>query len=727
MDGKCYYYYIVPENYKDGTITINVTYNGQEYKMASKNGTEKVIFGRNLIILNITDTPDFVRVGYSATYRGKIFITGESIEYRELFFVAWYDDNIPFITQQIFTNELGEFEHTISEISDGYENLTIWFEHKKTTTIAYNYTTQMDSILPKWNVNFTYESLPDIIRFGQELNFNLKFNCTLNSSLSFNGLPVTFTFRYGIIVEIYTEFVGENNIVLFIYTVAESFSGDLNVSIEFSGTTKFSNFNENFLLEITEKIQVNLEFVEKPRLQYMTGTHYYSVKAIDEDGNPLENIKIVFEVLDINSEVIYTATTTTDENGIASISLELTKTGDQFTIRVRFIEKGIYAGSEITFEDIRVVDSVILLFDLLPYILIGIGIAIGLSVAIHRGIIIPKRTKEMEYLQEMYQKLSDVENIQYLIILNKRSGVPCFNKGLTEVPIDGALVSGFLTAISSFGAEIGDKMEDKKESEDKLPISYLPWTSKPSSDQSGLQELSYGRFKIILEEGNYVKNALLLFKRPSDTLRNQLKIFTRIFEAKYEKKLKEDTGEMLKEGPLMQLIEEVFEADLLYPHHVVGSKIDDYFSSVSKKDVGKKIINIAKSEEFNLNFYLRDMISYLKTHGIDEVKSFEKLDKLKKEKIIFAINPRTNYLIEKVEPYIAQLDSDDRNVLFAVFKGHFAALSIQKYFKKRNIVVKKDIDVTLQKLKELKLIVSGRGMTEVGNVLATLLKLIPDL
>ena len=56
------------------------------------------------------------------------------------------------------------------------------------------------------------------------------------------------------------------------------------------------------------------------------------------------------------------------------------------------------------------------------------------------------------------------------------------------------------------------------------------------------------------------------------------------------------------------------------------------------------------------------------------------IGKLREEKIIFAINPRTNYLIEQVKPYLIMLDEDDRHVLLAIFEGCTDEISIKKYF-----------------------------------------------
>ncbi|MHA2344797.1 MAG: hypothetical protein ACXADW_23340, partial [Candidatus Hodarchaeales archaeon] len=169
-------------------------------------------------------------------------------------------------------------------------------------------------------------------------------------------------------------------------------------------------------------------------------------------------------------------------------------------------------------------------------------------------------------------------------------------------------------------------------------------------------------------------------------------MFNQIFEEEYKERLKEFTGEVFDDVPVTKMIEEVFEADLLYPHQVIDTKAEDYIKSSMSKNLDKKIIIIARGEEFESNFYLRDIINHLKTQGIEEIKSFDSIQKMKLGRVVFAINPRTNYLIEEFRKYIQFMDVDDKNVLFAIFDGSSDIMKIRKYLDKRNIIISADID-----------------------------------
>ena len=450
-------------------------------------------------------------------------------------------------------------------------------------------------------------------------------------------------------------------------------------------------------------IQVQLEFLETIRSQYLYGTISIQVSVTDELGNPLDGLFITFRILDSNDETIYNYTAIC-ENGIAVGSLNL-PVGDNYRIVVEYEAESYYENALLASSNIRVVNEFMLFVDFLPYILIAAGILAGIILIVRYGVVMPKRRRKAENLRKLYQKLSDVENIQYILILTTDGGVPCFSKSLADVPIDETLISGFLSAISTFGREIGSKITE---------------------GEGGLEELSYRQFKIILNEVKYSRVALLLLRRPSISLKEKLKRFNLRFEEEYQDKLVNFTGEIFEEAPITKMIEDVFEADLLYPHQIVETKVETYLKSSIDKD-DKKIIIIARGEEFESKFYLRELINHLKTKGIEEIKSFETIQRLKSDKIVFAINPRTNYLIEEFQRYIKFMDADDKNVLFAIFDGSNDNMRINKYLNKRNIRLSKDIDLIIDKLKKLHLIDDYNQINETGSAVATLLKLIPDL
>ncbi|MFX1317432.1 MAG: Ig-like domain-containing protein, partial [Promethearchaeota archaeon] len=226
---------------------------------------------------------------------------------------------------------------------------------------------------------------------------------------------------------------------------------DFNVSCLWN----FLTFDVNGTYEVY-KVRIFLEFFEFPVNQYMIGNQLFSAKATTAGGKPIENLNIIFELLDTNSVVRTEATAITNNEGIASANLQFSETGDGFSVRLRFIGPGIYTGNETISGLIRIVDDFILFMDtfymLLPYIL-GILAAVFIFIGV--------RHQRHKKLQRIWAKeamiLDDLINISYIMIIHKDVGVSIFNKQISLEVIDSDLVSGFLQAISQFGKEIVKK------------------------------------------------------------------------------------------------------------------------------------------------------------------------------------------------------------------------------------------------------------------------------
>ncbi|MGV9198005.1 MAG: hypothetical protein ACOC4M_04120, partial [Promethearchaeia archaeon] len=224
-----------------------------------------------------------------------------------------------------------------------------------------------------------------------------------------------------------------------------------------------------------------------------------------------------------------------------------------------------------------------------------------------------------------------------------------------------------------------------------------------------------------------VRTALLLKRRSSDRLKQKLKEFNNEFEQKFESRLTHFDGQVFREMIVMKIVEEVFEAHLLYPHQVVESKVEPYIKSTSKKDLRTKVLLTAQGEDFESNFYIRNMITHLKIQGVEEIKTFEAISQLEKDNILFAINPRTNYLIEQMKPYLDALSSDERQILIAIDKEATNEIKIRKYLSNHNIEIQTEISSTVRKLQELGLISSSKQLTDTGAAVVTILELIPEI
>ncbi len=150
-------------------------------------------------------------------------------------------------------------------------------------------------------------------------------------------------------------------------------------------------------------------------------------------------------------------------------------------------------------------------------------------------------------------------------------------------------------------------------------------------------------------------------------------------------------------------------------------------NKLPRKSVAKKVLNTARGVEFESIFYIRELISNLKTKGIEEIHSFDAVQKLKADQVVFAINPRTNYIIEQLKPYIKMLTADDRYTLFAIHENNTDGMAIQKYFNKYKVTLMTELADVLAKLKSMRVIEENNHINSTGAAIVTLLRLIPDL
>jgi len=336
---------------------------------------------------------------------------------------------------------------------------------------------------------------------------------------------------------------------------------------------------------------------------------------------------------------------------------------------------------------------------MLPYIGGGLAVVLAAGFIYQYAVVVPKRKRRLTSLKEIHQRFSDVENIQYILILTK-SGLSVFSRSFTSVPIEETLISGFLTAISSFGAEIGGKIK------------------KSDSTEKGLEQLSYKQFKIIVNDAAIVRTALLLLKDASPTLKDRLRRFNLRFQEEYMDVLQNFSGEIPDEGPILRMVEQFMEVDLLYPHNINTAKLDDFRKSLDKKSVNRKILEEGHIAPYHDTFYIRDMMNHLRETGEEDIHIFNGIIELRDEQAIFAINPRTRELIDQFKPFIDQLSEDSKKILLNIFHGVKSETQLRKT---KGVL---NYDQAVATLMQMGMINNDLSITPTGEAIATLLRLV---
>ncbi|MBD3227152.1 MAG: hypothetical protein GF329_03105 [Candidatus Lokiarchaeota archaeon] len=126
-------------------------------------------------------------------------------------------------------------------------------------------------------------------------------------------------------------------------------------------------------------------------------------------------------------------------------------------------------------------------------------------------------------------------NILYaLMLIHKNTGLSVYNYNFTNKNLDSDLISGFLTAIQSFGSEISEK-------------------------ETKMEKLSYEHFEIQLSSGKYITAALISTGKPNLIIGKMINKIIREFENKYEKQLENFSGKISEFRDAGFIIEDIIK------------------------------------------------------------------------------------------------------------------------------------------------------------------------
>ncbi len=184
-----------------------------------------------------------------------------------------------------------------------------------------------------------------------------------------------------------------------------------------------------------------------------------------------------------------------------------------------------------------------------------IVVPLGAGLSYRRYVMLPKRRRKLEKYQAIADTFSDVANLNRLLVLHKDSGICVFDP-FAEESQDATLVAGFLQAISTFGHDLADS----------------PGLANGEKEEATLRELTYEGFRILIHDGQFVRNALVLSGQPSDQLRNRLENFTSAFEQRYHSDFENWAGRVDQFNGASDLVEEIFLISLRHPHSVAKRK-----------------------------------------------------------------------------------------------------------------------------------------------------------
>lgn len=187
------------------------------------------------------------------------------------------------------------------------------------------------------------------------------------------------------------------------------------------------------------------------------------------------------------------------------------------------------------------------------------------------------------YRQSIFNKYMDILNLDYLIIIEKNTGINIYDKIFASKSIDASLISGFLEAIRSFGLDLTG-----------------------SNQQSQTVKLEYQDSKILMSEFKNFRTTLIMKESPSEDFLESIKQLSYDIDQKYGKDLERFDGEVGKFSGITDIIEHHLPVSLIYPLQINEE------STIRLSSNEKEIIDLAKSimeQKGTHYFFVSNLIS----------------------------------------------------------------------------------------------------------------------
>ncbi|MBN2154159.1 MAG: hypothetical protein JW839_22075 [Candidatus Lokiarchaeota archaeon] len=207
----------------------------------------------------------------------------------------------------------------------------------------------------------------------------------------------------------------------------------------------------------------------------------------------------------------------------------------------------------------------------------GFIVAIALYTTVRRA----RRRLEAERL-DVINKAKDLFNLNYIIVLDKRSGVDIYGQSFGDFTLDPTLVSGFLSAIGTFGLELTN-----------------------TDEESQTIKLEYKKSKIVISEYKGFRITLIMKDAPSHGMVSALDRLAHDIDEKYGKALEGFNGETTEFQGIAGLIEKDIHVSFVAPLKVSPREKVDL--TQDEKDVYNKATDVAMSKKMN-PFYASEVL-----------------------------------------------------------------------------------------------------------------------
>ncbi|MBY9006093.1 MAG: hypothetical protein KGD63_04990 [Candidatus Lokiarchaeota archaeon] len=199
------------------------------------------------------------------------------------------------------------------------------------------------------------------------------------------------------------------------------------------------------------------------------------------------------------------------------------------------------------------------------------------------------KKKKIDIWKEKSNIFFDVLKIELILIIHKETNAIIGQKNIHESLFDLELTNKLLLEIMSY--EISSKRANISDGDIQKDISIF----------------EYDNYKIILEEGNFIRGAMILNANPSYYLHKALETFVKEYEKDNQQYLETYKRKIIKYPKFLDLVEKIIDITLVFPHIINLSHL-----STSVSPYQDNMLNMATMiQKKKGKFFLSELLNQL--------------------------------------------------------------------------------------------------------------------
>jgi hypothetical protein len=175
----------------------------------------------------------------------------------------------------------------------------------------------------------------------------------------------------------------------------------------------------------------------------------------------------------------------------------------------------------------------------------------------------------------------DVLNLDFFIIIEKRTGLSIYEQVLAGKDTDTSLITGFLEAIRNFGIELTG-----------------------ANEQSQTIKLEYQKSKVIMSEFKDFRILLIMSENPSQDFLDSIKSLSYDIDDNYGKEIANFKGNIDKFVDIKDLLDKHLETSFIYPLEVKSQHVKITQEEKSMINRAKDIMKMRKTDYFFVSYLL---------------------------------------------------------------------------------------------------------------------------